>query len=93
MRRWLRHESPVQIARALNHAQESVDRYLADYQKVRTLAQKFAATELPALTGLTASVVQQYLILLREYEPGLALYQPSPGEAVAREEPPPSACG
>jgi hypothetical protein len=93
IRRWLRHESPVQIAQVLNHSQESVDRYIADYQKVRTLAQKFATTELPALTGLTPSVVQQYLALLREYEPGLVLYQPPPEAAGAREEPPPSACG
>jgi hypothetical protein len=93
IRRWLRHESPVQIARVLNHSQESVDRYIADYQKVRTLAQKFTAAELPALTGLTSSVVQQYLTLLREYEPALVLYPPSPGEPTTQEEPPPSACG
>jgi len=93
IRRWLRHESPVQIARVLNHSQESVDRYIADYQKVRTLAQKFATAELSTLTGLTPSVVQQYLALLREYEPQLVLYQPAPEKPVAREEPPPSACG
>jgi ABC-type transporter Mla subunit MlaD len=76
IRRWLRHQSPAQIARALNHSQEAIDRYLADYQKVRTLAQKFPASELPTLTGLTASVVQQYLALLAEYEPQLSLYEP-----------------
>lgn len=75
IRRWLRHESPAQIARALNHSQDSVDRYIADYQKVRILAQKFPATELPTLTGLTPSVIQQYLALLREYEPELPLYR------------------
>jgi hypothetical protein len=94
IRRWLRHESPEQIARALNHSQESVDRYIADYQKVRTLAQKFTATELPTLTGLTPSVVQQYLALLRQYEPELALYQPPPvGPVALEEQPPSSACG
>jgi hypothetical protein len=78
IRRWLRHESPAQIARALNHSQEAVDRYLADYQKVRTLAQKFPVAEIPLLAGLTASVVQQYLALIREYEPTLNIDAASP---------------
>jgi len=73
IRRWLRHQSSAQIARALNHSQEAVDRYIADYQKVRTLARKFPALELPTLTGLTPSVVGQYLALLRDYEPNLTL--------------------
>lgn len=80
IRRWLRHHLPAQIARALNHSQEAVDRYIADYQKVRLLAQKFPACELPTLTGLTASVVQQYLALLDEYEPQLHLYKPDQGD-------------
>jgi hypothetical protein len=75
IRRWLRGESPAQIARAVNHSQESVDRYLADFQKVRFLAQHFPAADLTALTGLSASVVRQYLALLEEYEPGLSLHQ------------------
>jgi hypothetical protein len=74
-RRWLRNESPAQIARTLRHSQESVDRYIADFQKVRLLAQKFPAADLPALTSLSASVVRQYIALLAEYEPGLSLYQ------------------
>lgn len=81
IRRWLRKESPARIARTLNHSQASVDRYIADYQKVRTLARKFPSADLPALTGLAVSVVQQYLALLREYEPGLALYQQSPADS------------
>ncbi|MCZ7572798.1 MAG: DUF1670 domain-containing protein [Ardenticatenaceae bacterium] len=78
IRPWLRHESPAQIARALNHSQAAVDRYLADYQKVRTLAQKFPPDELPILAGLTPSVVQHYLELLRQYEPTLVLCEPAP---------------
>jgi hypothetical protein len=77
VRRWLRNESPAQIARATKHSQASVDRYIADFQKVRTLAQRFPPADLPALTGLTASVIQQHVALLHEYEPGLALYQAS----------------
>jgi hypothetical protein len=76
IRRWLRHESPVQIARTLNHSQAAIDRYLADYQKIRLLAQKFPASELPTLSGLTPTVVRQYLALLREYEPTICLFEP-----------------
>jgi hypothetical protein len=77
IRRWLRNESPAQIARVLKHSQEAVDRYIADFQKVRMLAQKFLPTDLPALTGLSASVVKQYIALLHEYEPKLTLCQAS----------------
>jgi cytochrome c553 len=78
IRRWLRNESPAHIARVLKHSQEAVDRYIADCQKVRTLAQRFAPADLPALTGLSASVVDQYIALIREYEPQLCLYQAPP---------------
>jgi hypothetical protein len=74
VRRWLRHESPAQIARDLNHSQSAVDRYIADFRKVRLLAQKLPPTELPTLTGLSKSVVEEYIVLLREYEPQLTLY-------------------
>lgn len=77
IRRWLRNESPAHIARILNHSQEAVDRYIADFQKVRLLAQKFPEIDLPTLIGLSASVVKQYVALLRQYEPSLALYSPS----------------
>jgi len=73
VRRWLRHESPAQIARDLGHSQRAVDRYIADFRKVRLLAQKVPQAELPSLTGLSKSVVEQYIVLLREYEPQLTL--------------------
>ncbi len=75
VRRWLRHESPAQIARQTQHAQASVDRYIADYQKVRLLAQRVCRAEIPALTGLSGGVVEQYIILLTQYEPDLSLHQ------------------
>lgn len=76
VRRWLRHQSPVQIARETRHSQASVDRYIADYQRVRLLAQKIPIEELPALTGLSAGVVEQYTELIGQYEPDLVLNQP-----------------
>ena len=75
VRRWLRHQSPVQIARETRHSQASVDRYIADYQRVRLLAQKISIEELPALTGLSAGVVEQYAELINQYEPGLIVNQ------------------
>lgn len=77
VRRWLRHQSPVQIARETKHSQASVDRYIADYQKVRLLAQKIPVADVPALTGLSAGVVDQYTELLQAFEPDLTLYQPA----------------
>jgi hypothetical protein len=71
VRRWLRHQSPVQIARETQHSQASVDRYIADYQRVRLLAQKVPVDELPALTGLSTGVVEQYAELVGQYEPDL----------------------
>lgn len=93
IRRWLRHESPAQIARVLDHSQEAVDRYIGDFQKVRLLAQKFAAVELPGLTGLSASVVKQYLELLEQYEPTLALYEAGSGSSPQAVEGPASVRG
>jgi hypothetical protein len=61
IRRWLRHESPAQIAWTLKHSQTSVDRYIADFQRVRSLAQKLPAVDLPALTGLSAIPVLRWL--------------------------------
>jgi len=75
VRRWLRHQSPVQIARETKHSQASVDRYIADYQKVRLLAQKIPFVDLPALTGLSTGVVDQHMELLQDFEPDLALCQ------------------
>ena len=86
IRRWLRKESPAQIARAINHTQGAVDRYIADFQKVRLLAPKFAETDLPALAGLPKNVVKQYLALLREYEPTLVLYSDSEQEPTSSDD-------
>jgi hypothetical protein len=75
VRRYLRGESPADIARALDHSQQSVDTYLRDYQKVRILAQKFSVAEIPPLAGLSRLLVNEYLELLQQYESGLPLYQ------------------
>jgi hypothetical protein len=84
VRRWLRHQSPVRIARETKHSQTSVDRYIADYQKVRLLSQKIPVADVPTLTGLSAGVVDQYVELLHDFEPDLALYQPMEERPVGR---------
>jgi hypothetical protein len=85
VRRWLRHQSPVQIARETRHSQASVDRYIADYQRVRLLVQKVAVEKLPVLTGLSESVVEQYVELIKQYEPDLLVNQAAVKEEGARE--------
>lgn len=79
VRRFLRGESPDRIARSVHHSQAAVDRYLAAYQRIRLLAQKFPQDQLPALSGIAPSVVAEYLALAREYEPELKLYPSGPG--------------
>jgi len=88
IRRWLRKESPAQIARALEHSQGAVDRYIADFQKVRLLAQKVPIADLPALIGLSKSLIEQYVELLRQYEPELVLYSESDPQASASRDAP-----
>lgn len=75
VRRWLQHQSPVQIAREMKHSQASVDRYIADYHKVRLLAQKVPTADLPALTGMTPALVNQYTDLVKTFEQHLPLFQ------------------
>jgi hypothetical protein len=74
IRRWLRNESPEKIARALSHSQGAVDRYIAAFQRVRILATKVPISDLPTLTGLSVSVINEYVALLRQYEPELVLF-------------------
>jgi hypothetical protein len=80
VRRFLRGESPDRIARSVHHSQAAVDRYLAAYQRIRLLAQKFPQDRLPALSGIAPSVVAEYLALAKEYEPELELYPSGPGD-------------
>jgi len=80
VRRWLQHQSPLRIALEMKHSQTSVDRYIADYQKVRLLAQKVPIADLPALTGMSPALIRQYAELLRNFEPEVILFQEK-GEA------------
>ena len=81
IRRYLRGQSPADIARELNHSQHAVDRYIKDYEVTRTLAQKFPLHEIPALAKHAASLVREHVQLIREYEPNLVFYSPEPAVA------------
>jgi hypothetical protein len=85
VRRFLRNESPDQIARATNHSQAAVDRYLLAYQRIRLLAQRFPKDQLPTLSGVAPSVVTEYLALIKEYEPHLEVWTAGTQIAATRE--------
>jgi hypothetical protein len=87
MGRWPTHKQAVirlylqgltspDIAARTRHTKQAVDRYLEGFERLRLLAAKFAPEELPLLTGMSQSLIDQYLALLDEH--GLA--------AIARKE-------
>jgi hypothetical protein len=55
------------IARRTFHSKEAVDRYIRGYERVRLLASKFAPEQLPVVTGMSPSLVRQYLELVNEH--------------------------
>jgi hypothetical protein len=56
------------IARATYHSKEAVDRYIRGFERVRLLASKFASEELPLLTGMSASLIHEYLALIDHHD-------------------------
>lgn len=74
IRRFLRGQSPAEIARDLNHTQPAVDTYIKDYEVTRKLVQKFPLAEIPVLSRRSASLVKEHIKLIRQYEPDLAFY-------------------
>lgn len=74
IRRFLRGQSPADIARDLNHTQQAVDIYIKDYEVTRKLVQKFPIKDIPALCRRSASLVNQHVKLIRQYEPDLIFY-------------------
>ena len=78
VRRFFRGQSPADIARELNHSQKAVDTYIKDYEITRKLAQQFPVHEIPALSQRAFSVVKEHISLIRQFEPDLVLYSPSP---------------
>lgn len=74
IRRFLRGQSPADIARQLNHTQQAVDTYIKDYEVTRKLAQKFPIKDIPALSRRSMSLVKEHIKLIRQYEPELVFF-------------------
>ncbi len=74
VRRYLRGESPADIAHILNHSQHAVDAYIRDYEVTRKLIQKFPLHEIPALSQRALSVIKEHIDLIRQFEPSLVFY-------------------
>jgi hypothetical protein len=69
----------IQIARATQHAQGSVGRYLRDYERIKLLLRHHTPpAEIPLLTGLQPSVVTAYLALIEQFHPDLLPKMDSP---------------
>jgi predicted transcriptional regulator len=84
VRRFLRGQSPADIARELNHTQQAVDTYIKDYEVTRKLVQKFPIKEIPALSRRSNSLVKEHIKLIRQYEPDLVFYSAN-GHSVSKK--------
>lgn len=69
VRLYLEGKLPSEIARRTRHAQKNVDRYISGYERVRLLAQKHPRDRIPALANMSASLVNEYIELIRDFEP------------------------
>jgi hypothetical protein len=86
VRLYLEGKLPSEIARLSRHAQKNVDRYIAGFDRVRLLARTHPPETVPALAGMSRSLVYEYLGLLDELvepESGIAtggsmLHDPTP---------------
>ena len=68
---------PPDIARETQHALQSVERYLQDYERVRMLIpQQLAAEDIGYAIGRGKSVVLEYIQLARQYHPDLFSSEP-----------------
>lgn len=52
-----------EIAKRTYHSKEAVDRYINSFEKVKALALRFEKEELPALTRMSESLIEEYLEL------------------------------
>jgi hypothetical protein len=62
----------VDIARRSAHAQQSVGRYIRDYERVMVLLQNgISADQIPQLSGMSPGVAKDYAKIVAEYHPDL----------------------
>lgn len=67
VRLYLEGKLPSEVARLSRHAQKNVDRYIAGFERVRLLARTHPPDTLPALAGMSRSLVREYLALIDEF--------------------------
>ena len=60
----LRHYSQPEIRRRRHHSGKSIDRYLRDYKRVKTLMNTHKPKEIAFATGLSLSLVKEYVNLI-----------------------------
>lgn len=77
---------PSEIARRTRHAQKNVDRYIAGFERVRLLARTHPPEAIPALAGMSRSLVHEYLRLRED----LTEDPCSPAPDTPASSPPPS---
>lgn len=64
--------TPLQIARETGHSQEAVDRYIKDYERVKTLFKRgMTEMEICQIMGIKSTTAKQYLDLIRRYHPDM----------------------
>ena len=60
--------NPLEIARMTDHELKNVETYIEDMERVRIVASKDKQT-IARLTGLSVSLVEEYLEIIRTYYP------------------------
>lgn len=62
-------QDPADVARSIRHTQKAVDHYVASFQRVRTVYKlKPDIDFISTATGISRSVVREYVKLIEEYE-------------------------
>lgn len=62
--------SPPEISRRTYHSNESVDRYINDFERVTRIADKFDPVDIAFITNLSLSLVNEYIELKKEFQQG-----------------------
>jgi len=79
--------APPEIAARVKHNQESVDRYIKDYDRVKFLARRGVdEDEMALITGRGKIVIRQYVRLVKKHHP--EIFQREPGEGSGLRPPP-----
>jgi hypothetical protein len=86
VRLYLQGKLPSEIARTTKHALKNVDRYIGGFERVRLLARDHPKEQIPALAGMSASLVNEYLTLIEDFTDE----QPSAASQGRRSPQPPS---